>query len=291
MKGASGAAGLPGLPQITDKEFAAVASLVLREAGIALAPHKRALVIARLSGRLRELGLSTFRDYHARVLQDPEERARFLDRITTHETRFFREARHFALLEEAPYRRWRARTSGLKHLRFLSAGCSTGEEPFSMAMSALFHFPPEAGWTIEVVATDISQGVLARARAATWSLDKAKDIPDTYRKAFMLRGVGPQTSQMRASRELRSIVQFHAANLNDDSLCIHGAFDVIFCCNVLMYFDSSARRRAIPRLLSRLKPEGYLFLGHAESLTEFAESTRCIAPNAYTLTTKPGDGR
>jgi chemotaxis protein methyltransferase CheR len=291
MKSGVGSAAFPGQPQITDKEFKAIAGLVLREAGIALAPHKRALVIARLSGRLRDLGLPSFGEYYERALDDATELGHLLDRITTHETRFFRETRHFALLEDAPYQKWKTRTHGVKELRFLSAGCSTGEEPFSLAMSARFHFPPEAGWTIEVIATDISHGTLTRARAATWSIDKAKDIPHTYKKAFMLQGVGPHADRMRASRELRSMVQFQYANLNHDSCSSLGVFDVVFCCNVLMYFDFEARRRAIARLLARLKADGYLFLGHAESLTGFEEHVRCIAPNAYALGAKAVQGR
>jgi chemotaxis protein methyltransferase CheR len=290
MKTVLGSAAL-GQLRITDKEFKAIAELVLRVAGIALGPHKRALVIARLSGRLRELGLPSFGDYHARVLEDEAELACLLDRITTHETRFFREARHFALLEDAPYRRWKARRGGTKHLRFLSAACSTGEEPFSMAMSARFHFPPEDGWTVEVVATDISRRSLAEARAATWSIDKAKDIPEVYKKAFMLQGVDRHARYMRASRELRSLVRFEYANLNDEAWPAFGLFDVVFCCNVLMYFDAAARHRAIPRLLGRLKTDGYLFLGHAESLTGFGQNVRCLAPNAYTLADHAGDTR
>jgi chemotaxis protein methyltransferase CheR len=291
MKDVIVTAGMPSQPQITDKEFKAIANLVLREAGIALTPHKRALVIARLSGRVRDLGLPSFGDYYERVLEDPAELGRLLDRITTHETRFFREARHFALLEDAPYRRWKTRRHGPKLLRFLSAGCSTGEEAFSMAMSARYHFPPEAGWTVEVVAIDISLGTLTQARAATWSIDKAKDIPEPYKKAFMLQGVGAHASRMRASRELRSIVHFRCANLNHDSCLALGLFDVIFCCNVLMYFDSEARRRAISRLLARIKTDGLLFLGHAESLTGFEERVYCMAPNAYSLAPQTVDRR
>ena len=290
MKDGVRSAGI-GQAQITDKEFKAIAKLVLREAGIALAPHKRALVIARLSGRVRQLGLQSFSAYHERVLEDATELERLLDRITTHETRFFREARHFALLEAGPYPRWKARTHGGHHLRFLSAGCSTGEEPFSMAMNARSHFPAEEGWTVEIVATDISRETLARARAATWSIEKAKDIPHAYRKAFMLQGVREHASRMRASRELRSMVQFQVANLNDNSCSALGLFDVIFCCNVLMYFEPNARSRAISRLLARLKPDGYLFLGHAESLTGHVESVRCIAPNAYVHVQNAGEGR
>jgi chemotaxis protein methyltransferase CheR len=281
--------GLASQPQIKHHEFLAISELILRQAGIALAPHKRELVVARLSGRLRELGLRSFGDYYERVQEDAAELAQMVDRITTHETRFFRETRHFALLEDAPYARWRAKSP--RHLRFLSAGCSTGEEPFSIAMSSRYHFPPEAGWTIEVVALDVSHGTVKQARTATWSIDRAKEIPDHYKKAFMLRGVGRHAHRMRATPELRKVVQFHVANLNDDSSRTLGVFDVIFCCNVLMYFDLEARKRAIRRVLDRLKPDGYLLLGHAESLTGFEEHVRCIAPNAYVRATSGGEPR
>ncbi len=268
-----------GYPQIRDHEFRAIAAIMAERAGMALPPHKRELVIARLSGRLRELGLRSFGDYCERVHSDPSELARMVDRITTHETRFFRETRHFEILEQRLYPRWKVRSH--KHLRFMSAGCSTGEEPFSLAMSARHHFPSAEGWTIEVVALDVSPGTVAQARDATWPIDKAKDIPERFRKAFMLRGVGPRISVMRASRELRALVSFHVATLSDDSTRGLGGFDVIFCCNVLMYFPTDTRERATDRLIDRLNPGGCLFLGHAESLTRLDARTHCIGPNAY----------
>jgi chemotaxis protein methyltransferase CheR len=290
MKGIGSGAPSTPLPRITDREFKAIGALVLREAGIALLPHKSALVVARLTGRLRELGLPTFGEYHKRALDDETELARLLDRITTHETRFFRETRHFTVLENVVYPGWKTRKGGARHLRFLSAGCSTGEEPFSLAMSAGHHLPRDEGWNVEVVGADISHATLAQARAATWSIDKAEHIPEAYRKAFMLKGVKQHEHLMRASRELRSMVHFQFANLNGDAFSRLGAFDVIFCCNVLMYFDSAARRHSVRRLLERLKPNGYLFLGHADSLAGFEESVRGLAPNAYTLSSS-GDNR
>jgi chemotaxis protein methyltransferase CheR len=269
---------------LAEPDFERFRQLLAREAGIALAPHKRALVVARLSGRLRELRVASFRDYLKLVLADERELGQMLDRMSTNETRFFREPRHFALLEHQILPRWaREGAAGErpKRARIWSAACSTGEEAFSIAMTARHALPVEDGWHVEILATDLSTRALERAREATWPLERARDVPNAHRKRFLLRGVGSQLGRTRATRELRAMVAFHRVNLNDDSSAALGSFDVIFCCNVFIYFDPAARARAVDRLLARLKPDGYLFLGHAESLNGAAHGVRCVAPNVY----------
>jgi chemotaxis protein methyltransferase CheR len=274
-----------GPEPITDAEFESFRALILKQAGIALGSHKKALLVARLSKRLRHLRLDSWGAYFGRVVESEEEQQRMLDCICTNETRFFREPRHFALLEEKVFPAWTAEAVAggrPRHLRFWSAACSTGEEPYSLAMCALFHLPPQDGWRIEIVATDLSTTALDRGRSATWPIERARDIPEQYLRRFMLRGTGPQVASTRAAPEIRSLVQFHRANLNDQACSVSGSFDVIFVRNVLIYFDQAARRRAIERILLRLKPTGFLFLGHAESLSGMPFRVRCVSPNVYT---------
>jgi chemotaxis protein methyltransferase CheR len=270
--------------ELSDEDFERFRALVLRESGIALGAHKRALLVSRLARRVRDLGLPSLREYYGRVAVDAEERERMLDRICTNETRFFREPRHFTLLTESVFpklARAAERGERARRVRIWSAGCSSGEEPYSLAMCALFHFPPSSGFSIEIVATDLSHSVLARARAAVFPIERAADVPEKYLKAFMLRGTGARVGRMKAGPELRAVVRFMRVNLNDDSCASLGQFDAVFCRNVFIYFDPEARARAIERLFARLEPGAYLFLGHAESLSGLVPRARCVAPNVY----------
>ena len=222
---------------ITEREFSLFQALILRESGIFLVPAKKALLVGRLSKRLRALGLSSFGSYYERIVDedDREERLAMLDCVSTNEPHFFREPRQFEFLERQVVPHWRQH--GPRVLRIWSAGCSTGEEPYSLAMMLLHHFPPYTGRQIEILATDISTRVLARAEAAVWPIDKASEIPISYRRAFMLRGTDSQEGKMKAAPEIRSLVRFERMNLNEERYPIRGPFHLIFCRNVLIYFQ------------------------------------------------------
>jgi chemotaxis protein methyltransferase CheR len=274
-----------GLPELPDRIFHGYRRLIYQEAGIYLGPHKKALLMGRLSRRLRELGLS-FSAYLRLVEEDASERARLLEAICTHETRFFREPRHFEFLEREVLPRWLSQggtDSGGKHVRVWSAGCSSGEEAFSLAMLLRFHLPPEEGWTIEILATDLSTRILERARQTLWPVDRSEEIPTRYLKAFMLRGTGSQEGLMKAGPELRPLVHFQRVNLNEESLPVMGRFDLLFCRNVFIYFDAASKARAVERLVRRLAPKGYLFVGHAESLGAVTQRVQLIQPTIYSL--------
>jgi len=279
-----------GIRPLRDREFTAFQELIYQEAGIYLSKVKQALLVGRLSRRVRELGLDSFAAYYERVVDPryPEERVELINCICTHETHFFREPRQFEYLENVALPKWRAQAEAggrAKRVRAWSAGCSSGEEPFSIAMSLLAACPSKAGWTVEVVATDVSTRVLERARAATWPLDRSKHIPDAYLKRFMLRGHGEHEKKMKAGPELRDAVRFEHLNLNDGSYQLAGAFDLVFCRNVLIYFDANSKERVIRNLLDRLSPDGLLFLGHAETLSGFQPeqggAPRAVMPTIY----------
>ena len=271
---------------ITDREFEAFQRLVHTEAGIWLAPVKRALLVGRLARRLRELGFASYGEYYELVVADPAEKVRMLDAICTNETHFFREPRHFELLADRVFPEWRAEADAgrrPRRVRVWSAACSTGEEPYSIAMSLLAAFP--AGWDLQVLATDLSTKVLDRARAALWPVEKASEIPEAHRKAFMLRGFGAHEGQMKAGPEIRALVSFDRVNLNGDRWPT-GPFDLVFCRNVLIYFERAAKARVVDRLLDRVDPAGYLFLGHAESLGGLPRA-RAVLPTVYALAAPP----
>jgi chemotaxis protein methyltransferase CheR len=271
-------------PELPERVFHGYQQLIYREAGIRLGPTKKALLVGRLSRRLRELGGPSLSEYLQRVEQDPGERMRLVEAICTHETRFFREPRHFSFLEQEVLPRWRAQGTtgmGTRTVRAWSAGCSTGEEAFSLAMLLRFHLPAEEGWRIEILATDLSTRILERARQMRWSLERAKEIPTHYLKAFMLRGFGSQEGWMKAGPELRPLVRFERLNLNDERYPVSGPFDLLLCRNVFIYFDEASRARALERLLSHLAPDGYLFVGHAESLLAWTHRLRPVIPTVY----------
>ena len=268
---------------IGDREFRRVQALVHREAGISLSDAKKALVSGRLARRLRELALA-WPSYLELVQSDPAELVRMLDCITTNETHFFREPRHFDLLEREVFPAWTAEAAAgarPRRVRAWSAACSTGEEPYSLAMSLLRAFPPGSGWATEILATDLSTRVLARAAAGVYPLEKADEIPERDRKAFMLRGHGGEEGRMKAGPELQSLVRFARMNLAAPAYPDVGAFDLVFCRNVLIYFDRETKEQVVRRLLGHVAPGGLLFLGHAESLAGMDVQADTVIPTVY----------
>ena len=275
----------PGLlPPVSDSEFRAFQKLIYEQAGIHLNASKRALLAGRLARRVRELGFCRLREYHEYVSSHAEERVRMLDRITTNETSFFREPRQFELLETRLLPEWReAAAAGTRprRIRAWCAGCSSGEEPFSLAMVLVACCPPADGWEIEIVASDLSTRVLERAQGATFPEQRAARIPRRYLERYMLRGVRSQQGFVKAGPELRERIRFERVNLMDEKDAVSGQFDVIFCRNVLIYFDAASKTQVLRRLQSQLLPGGYLFLGHAESLARGESRMKPVAPNVY----------
>jgi chemotaxis protein methyltransferase CheR len=277
---------LPEVRSLRLREFRLVRRLVYEEAGIHLPDAKRVLVESRLARRLRELGLHSYEQYCELLLNDDHaaERVRMLDCITTNETHFFREPKHFDFLEKILFPSWAAQAQAgarSKRIRVWSAACSTGEEPYTLAMCLLTAFPAESGWDIELLASDLSTRALDRAVEATWPIDKAKEIPERQRKRFMLRGIGEQEGKLRCGPELRQVVRFARINLNQPPFPLSGQFDLIFCRNVLIYFDAASRARVVSGLLERLQPHGHLFVGHSETLHNVTRKVALVAPSVY----------
>jgi chemotaxis protein methyltransferase CheR len=280
--------------------FTKFQQLIYREAGIWLAIHKHALLTGRLARRLRLLGLKNMQEYYQLVTQPDQqhERAVMIDCITTNETHFFREPRHFNYLERQVFPKWQQEgVTGERpmRLRVWSAGCSTGEEPYSLAMLLLKNFPETKGWNIEVLGTDISTRVLEKARAAMYPIEKSKDIPAEHLRAYMLKGKGEHKGLMKVSPELHRVVRFARVNLHADSYPILGSFDLIFCRNVLIYFDQESKIKVIEGILRHLSPAGLLFVGHSEHLGGIAPSLTTVGPTIHALassiTAAPGQIR
>jgi chemotaxis protein methyltransferase CheR len=254
---------------ITDGEFDLLRRLIHAHAGIALAPWKRHLVRARLGQRLAELGLTTFAEYHTRLVADATgaELTRFTNAMTTNKTEFFREAHHFEYLSSTWVpARGPCRRASDRHLRFWSAGCSTGEEPYTLAVTLLDALDGAAGWDIRILASDIDTEVLGLAAEGIYALEQVAPVPPALLPRYFLRGTGAREGLVRVKPALTSLVTFRRINFVEEPWPIRVRFDAIFCRNVLIYFDRATQERVLRRLVLQLKDDGLLFLGHSESV-------------------------
>jgi chemotaxis protein methyltransferase CheR len=242
----------------------------------------------RLFRRLRELGITSLETYYERVARPElhEERARMIDAITTNETRFFREPRQFEFLMQKVFPRWRAdveRGSRSKRVRIWSAGCSSGEEPYTLAMLLERHLPSAEGWEARILATDISNRVLEKARKGVYPIARSAELPQDLLHRFMLRGMAERQGEMKVKIELQKLIDFRRLNLDQESDLSEGPFDAIFCRNVLIYFDVASKRRVVASLLRHLTANGFLFVGHAENLNSVSPQLRSLEPSTYMI--------
>lgn len=277
---------LSQIAPITDREFDDFRDLIFQEAGIHLSEAKRALLTGRLTKRLAALGYRRFGDYYKHLTEgrDPEEMVRMLDCVCTNETHFFREPQHFQYLETQVFPQWKAqgRAGGAPyHIHVWSAACSTGEEPYTLAMVLLKHFPFGSGWKVSVLGTDLSTRVLAQARQGVWPVAKSSEIPTEHLREYMWRGVNEDEGKMMAGPELRRVVRFARLNLMRNDPAPGGPFDLIFCRNVMIYFNLEGKKQVVQRLLRQMNPQGYFFSGHSESLAEVAPTLKRVSSSVY----------
>jgi chemotaxis protein methyltransferase CheR len=282
------AAALPTISQVdslSEAEFVRFQQLIEAETGIHLSDAKRALLVSRLAKRVRQLGLSSFHEYFEWIIagNDPQERVRMYDAISTNETRFFREPRHFEFLSNDVFPNWKARAARgecAKRVRIWSAGCSSGEEPYSLAMLLLEAFDPRE-WDLRIDGTDLSTRVLDIARNGIWPMRKATDIPEALLRRYMLRGTKTQEGLFKAGDAVRQLVRFGRVNLNEEPYPMATDYDIVLCRNVLIYFSHAQRMRVVRNLLSHLSPGGHFFIGHAETLSGIADGPRSVIPTVY----------
>ncbi len=268
-------------PPLPAREFLRFRELILALAGIHFREEKLPLLAAKLGRRVRALGLASFTQYYEVVERDEEERQRMLEAVCTGETRFFREPHHFELISQVLIPRWKRaveRGQRPRKVRAWSAGCSTGEEPHSIAMALLAGLGE--GFEIEVLATDLSRQALEAARAGLWNVERVNDVPLAMRR-YLLKGVGRQTGRMKATPQLQGCLRFRPLNLHQPSYPVEPGLDLIFCRNVLIYFGAEAKAAVLRRLAAMLAPDGHLFLGHAESITGQVQGLKTVHPTVY----------
>ena len=262
-----------GVPPLTGGQFVLIGELLHRQCGIALAPGKEALVTARLYKRLRALGLGTFDEYLDRVDRDPEELRAMVDALTTNKTDFFREPDHFTYMRQSLIPAMAANSDPIK---IWSAGCSSGEEPYSIAMTLREELPTADLREVRILATDISDRVLARAREGIYDEETVRDVSPRYLgKYFHHRG-----GRYVVNDAVRRHVAFARLNLLGE-WPMRGPFDAIFCRNVMIYFDNPTRQRLVERFWELLRPGGHFFVGGSESLTTVEHAFRYVQPAVF----------
>jgi chemotaxis protein methyltransferase CheR len=284
---------------MSDREFSVLADLIWEESGIRLTPQKQTMLACRLAARLRATGLETFAEYYD-LVASPEGRLtelpEMIDAVSTNKTEFFREPSHFTFLatKAVPFLLGRPGRQSGEPFRVWSAACSTGEEPYTAAMvlADKLGLPQTLGATrrYAIVATDINREVLARARAAVYPLAEIEPVPTEFRARYLMYGKGARKGLCRVVPELRAMVTFAWYNLLSNEECVQDMQDVIFCRNVLIYFDRPTQERVVRALASRLRPGGYLFIGHSESLTGISGDLRWVAPTIYQVPTEAKGG-
>jgi len=252
---------------ITERQFKRFSELVYHRSGIYLSESKKSLLQARLAKRLRALGIASADEYFGRLEKDEQEIVAFLDAISTNHTYFFRESHHFQCLNK-------------NHRSIWCAASSSGEEPYSIAIHCL-----EKRFRSSILATDISTKMLAMGEAGIYDAGKAKSLPPDLLRRYFQKGVGNWSGRIRVKKPVRQMVTFKRLNLLSDSLP-EERFDVIFCRNVLIYFDSTVKEEVVNKLNHALRPAGYLIVGGAESLNNLRHPYRYVAPGIYV---KPAD--
>jgi len=270
---------------LDDKVFSRFSTYIFDEVGIKLPPAKKNMLEARLRKRLKVLGISTFEAYADFVFSADgrgKECVNLIDVVTTNKTDFFREPAHFEyLVKTAIPSLIDERNTGFKApFRIWSAGCSTGEEPYTMSMVLSEFVEKEPGFTFSVLATDISTAVLTKATSAIYAEERVETIPLRYKKKYLLRSKDKHRGLVRIIPALRSLIRFRRLNFMEEFNLDH-LMDVIFCRNVIIYFDKPTQERLLNRFCKQLVSGGYLFLGHSETLNGLNVPLTAVSSTVY----------
>ncbi len=275
-------------PAMSQEEFAALSTLFYSYTGITLPPSKKNLLVSRLLKRIKILGCRSFAEYYEYITGagGQSEFVHAVDVVSTNKTEFFREPGHFACLREAVLPALCRAGSGQagREVIVWSAGCSSGEEPYTLAMVLADFFKDRGGRSFSIVATDISHRMLEKAQRAVYTESDIQGIPAEYVRRYCLRGTKSQDGYYRIVPELRGRASFRYLNLMDGSWCLQGSVDIIFCRNVMIYFDQANRGRLVRRFYDQLAPGGYLFIGHSETLHGMDTDFKLVLPTVYTRT-------
>ncbi len=268
---------------LTDQDYKKFCELVYKQVGIKLTEAKKSMVEARLHKRMRSLNMGTYRQYMHFLFSSEgmeSELINLIDAVTTNTTHFFRENQHFEYLKKNILPQWLAKNGLYRRMNFWSAGCSTGMEPYTIAIVLNEFAKANKGFEFSILGTDISTKVLKEAMNAVYPLDRISSVPQPLKERYMLRGKGRQAGKVRLSKEIRDQVEFRRLNFMEE-FSFKTPFDIIFCRNVVIYFDRSTQERLFNKLARSLKPKGNLLIGHSESMAGMNVPLRLVAPTIY----------
>lgn len=271
---------------LSKNDFDRLSAFIRAECGIKLSEQKRIMLEARLRKRLRALGIESFGEY-CDFLFSPEgleqEKLHMIDVVTTNKTDFFREPKHFDYLtQHAIPELFRIHGAGMRQgLSIWSAGCSTGEEPYTLAMVLTEYAQSQPGFRFSILATDISTRVLEKAFRAVYKEERVGLMPASMKKKFLMRSKERERGLVRVVPELRSCVEFRRLNFMDSNFGIDSSFDIIFCRNVIIYFDRPTQQKVLQTIYRHLKPGGYLFMGHSETLSSLSIPLASVGSMVY----------
>jgi chemotaxis protein methyltransferase CheR len=269
---------------LSARDFARLSELIYTQAGISLGTEKKTMVEVRLKRRLRSLNMPSYHDYCEFIFSRKgvqDELVFLIDVITTNKTDFFREPAHFDFLKRQALPELCARTAGVRPLMIWSAGCSSGEEPYTLAMVLSEYSGVQPGFRFSILATDISTAMLEKARLGVYTEECASPIPLALKQKYLLRSRGAESCRVRIVPELRRTIEFRRINFMDADYGVAEKADAIFCRNVLIYFDRPTQQAILRKLIAHLVPDGYLFVGHSETLHDMSLPVVPVAPALY----------
>jgi chemotaxis protein methyltransferase CheR len=270
--------------QMADEDFHRLSTFIYNELGIKMPIVKKVMLQSRLQKRLSELKISSFKEYVDFVFSregQEQEMIKMIDLVTTNKTDFFREPTHFDFLKETALPEIVSENKDTGTIKIWSAGCSSGEEPYTLAIVLAEFMSKHPRMDYEIFATDLSTKILESAMKAIYHEDRVKNIPFETKKKFFLKSSDPSNKTVRVIPELRSKVSFRRINFMDSQYAVDKSFDIVFCRNVLIYFDMETQQQVITKLSSRLKTNGFFFLGHSESITNMKVPLRQIKPTIF----------
>jgi len=272
---------------LSNADLERLRSLVYEQCGINLSSDKKVMLEVRLKRRLRSLDLSSYSEYCEYVFSrhgQETELSHLIDAITTNKTDFFREPAHFDFLAQKALPELAARTKSARRLLAWSAGCSTGEEPYTLAIVLNEYCEVHPNFRFTVLATDIATTVLAKAKKGVFNSEVVRPVPQHLRRKYFMHSRDPSSNLMRVVPELRELVEFRRLNLMDADLGLAELAEFIFCRNVVIYFDRPTQEQLFERLAQQLAPGGYLFIGHSETLHGMELPLAAVAPALYRRT-------
>ncbi len=268
---------------LSDRAFKKLAEYIEAQLGIRMPDAKRIMLESRLQKRLRILGLPDYDAYLDHVFSDSDntELVQMIDAVTTNKTDFFREPDHFDILTSRILPKALSNPGMGRPFSFWSAGCATGEEPYTLAMVLEEFILTHPGFSYQIIASDISTQALQKAVNAIYPSERVDVVPLALKRKYLLRSKDSQKGDVRFKKEVREKIKFIRLNFMDDSYPFEGVFDMVFCRNVIIYFDRATQEKMLGRICRHLRPGGNLFLGHSETLTGMSLPLRSIAPTVY----------